>query len=169
MPAAVCLLQCACFAIDDQPTCGSELIVEHCIALTKPCLYNCTLTVLVHCHPLGVLSWPSDVHQISSRLLQLANGIHSCCMCWQGSTTGYIRFVTPEQAAAGLARADDGKLSICECSAVVKLLEGQEEEEYFKKVRASSHFGSHQCESRSERISASRQPLIPLYVTVAPA
>jgi len=165
----VCLLQCACFAIDDQPTCGSELIVEHCIALTKPCLYNCTLTVLVHCHPLGVLSWPSDVHQISSRLLQLANGIHSCCMCWQGSTTGYIRFVTPEQAAAGLARADDGKLSICECSAVVKLLEGQEEEEYFKKVRASSHFGSHQCESRSERISASRQPLIPLYVTVAPA
>jgi hypothetical protein len=46
-----------------------------------------------------------------------------------------------------LAKADDGKLSICECSAVVKLLEGQEEEEYFKKVKASSHFDSHHSEN----------------------
>ncbi|DBA75921.1 TPA: hypothetical protein ACH3X2_008982 [Trebouxia sp. C0005] len=56
------------------------------------------------------------------------------CEYKPGATTGYIRFVTPEQATAGLAKADDGKLSICECSAVVKLLEGQEEEEYFKKA-----------------------------------
>ncbi|DBA95894.1 TPA: hypothetical protein ACH3X1_001428 [Trebouxia sp. C0004] len=56
------------------------------------------------------------------------------CEYRPGATTGYIRFVTPEQATAGLAKADDGKLSICECSAVVKLLEGQEEEEYFKKA-----------------------------------
>ncbi len=134
--------------------------MEHCTALIKACLNNqkCTLTLLVHCHLLGVSPWSSHVHQISSRLLQLTSGIHSSCTCWQGSTTGYIRFVTPEQATAGLARADDGKLSICECSAVVKLLEGQEEEEYFKKVKASSHFGSHQCESRIEGVSASRQP-----------
>ena len=114
-------------------------IVEHCTALIKPCLCNqtCTVTLLVHCHLLGVAPWPSDVHQISSRLLQLTCNIHSCCKCWQGATTGYIRFVTPEQATAGSAKADDGKLSICECSAVVKLLEGQEEEEYFKKVKAS--------------------------------
>ena len=138
--------------------------MEHCTALIKPCLYNqnCTLTLLVHCHLLGVQPWSSDVHQISSRLLQLASGLCSCCTCWQGATTGYIRFVTPEQATAGLARADDGKLSICVCSAVVKLLEGQEEEEYFKKVKASSHFGSHQCESRTEGISASRRPFIAL-------
>lgn len=56
------------------------------------------------------------------------------CEYKPGATTGYIRFVTPEQATTGLAKADDGKLSICECSAVVKLLEGQEEEEYFKKA-----------------------------------
>ncbi len=138
--------------------------MKHCTALIKTCLYNqtCTVTLLVHCHLLGVPPWPSVVHQISSWLLQLARGIHSCCTCWQGSTTGYIRFITPEQATAGLALADDGKLSICECSAVVKLLEGQEEEEYFKKVKASSHFGSHQCESRSEGISVSRQPFIAL-------
>ena len=124
-------------------------IVEHCTAQIKPCLCNqtCTVTLLVHCHLLGVAPWPSDVHQISSRLLQLTCNIHSCCKCWQGATTGYIRFVTPEQATAGLAKADDGKLSICECSAVVKLLEGQEEEEYFKKVKASSHFDSHHSEN----------------------
>ena len=61
-----------------------------------------------------------------------------------------------------MAKADDGKLSICECSAVVKLLEGQEEEEYFKKVKASSHVGCHQCDSRIEGVSASRQPFIAL-------
>ena len=56
----------------------------------------------------------------------------------QGGTTGYVRFETPEQATISLKSANDGKLVICGCSATVKMLEGQEEEDYFKKVSSAS-------------------------------
>lgn len=52
----------------------------------------------------------------------------------QGSTTGYIRFETPEQAKVALDNTDDGKVVICDCAAFVKFLEGEEELDFFKKV-----------------------------------
>ena len=52
----------------------------------------------------------------------------------QGSTTGYIRFDTPEQAKIALDNTEDGKIVICDCAAFVKILEGEEEHEFFEKV-----------------------------------
>lgn len=57
--------------------------------------------------------------------------------CMQGSTTGYIRFETPEQAKLALDNTDDGKIVICDCPASVKFLEGEEERDFFAKVRRS--------------------------------
>ena len=54
--------------------------------------------------------------------------------CMQGSTTGHIRFDTPEQAKIALDNTDDGKVVICDCPAFVKLLEGTEEHEFFERV-----------------------------------
>ena len=63
-------------------------------------------------------------------LLPLAN----FSKCMQGSTTGYVRFETPEQAKLALDSSDDGKVVICDCAAFVKFLEGEEELDFFKKV-----------------------------------
>ena len=52
----------------------------------------------------------------------------------QGSTTGYVRFETPEQAKLALDSSDDGKVVVCDCAAFVKFLEGEEELDFFKKV-----------------------------------
>lgn len=52
----------------------------------------------------------------------------------QGSTTGYIRFDTPEQTKIALDNTEDGKVVICDRPAFVKILEGGEEHEYFEKV-----------------------------------
>ena len=54
--------------------------------------------------------------------------------CVQQSTTGYIRFDTPEQAKIALDNTDDGKIVVCDCAAFVKVLEGEEELEFFTKV-----------------------------------
>ncbi len=48
-----------------------------------------------------------------------------------------MRFQTPEQARAALDKTGNGKLPVCECTATVQLLEGEGEEQYFKKVRQS--------------------------------
>lgn len=56
----------------------------------------------------------------------------------QGSTTGYIRFDTPEQAKISRDGTDDGKIVICDCAATVRLLEGQEEQDFFRQVGATS-------------------------------
>ena len=45
-----------------------------------------------------------------------------------------MRFNEPEQAAAALDKTENGKMEICECDATLKLLEGQEEEDYFREV-----------------------------------
>lgn len=58
----------------------------------------------------------------------------SATNCVQGSTTGYIRFETQEQANIALDNTDDGKVVICDCAAFVKFLEGEEELDFFKKV-----------------------------------
>ena len=52
----------------------------------------------------------------------------------QGAITGYIRFDTPEQARIALENTEDGKIVICDCAAIVKILEGEEEQEFFEKV-----------------------------------
>lgn len=52
----------------------------------------------------------------------------------QGDTTAFVRFSSPEQAAAALGRADEGKLHVCGCAAAVKMLQGEEEKQFFKKV-----------------------------------
>ncbi len=51
-----------------------------------------------------------------------------------GATIGYARFASPEAALAALAEAEEGKRLIAGYSAAVKLLEGDEESEYMKKV-----------------------------------
>ncbi|KAL3153757.1 hypothetical protein ABBQ32_013347 [Trebouxia sp. C0010 RCD-2024] len=56
------------------------------------------------------------------------------CEYRRGSTTGYIRFETQEQANIALDNTDDGKVVICDCAAFVKFLEGEEELDFFKKV-----------------------------------
>ena len=52
----------------------------------------------------------------------------------QGDTTAFVRFSSPDQAAAALGRADEGKLHVCGCAAAVKMLQGEEEKQFFKKV-----------------------------------
>jgi len=51
-----------------------------------------------------------------------------------GTTLGHARFATPEAALAALAEAEEGKRLIAGYSAEVKLLEGEAETEYMKKV-----------------------------------
>lgn len=51
-----------------------------------------------------------------------------------GTTLGHARFATPEAALAALAEAEDGKRLIAGYSAAVKLLQGEEEGDYMKKV-----------------------------------
>lgn len=51
-----------------------------------------------------------------------------------GTTLGHARFATPEAALAALAEAEEGKRLIAGYSAAVKLLQGEEESDYMKKV-----------------------------------
>lgn len=61
--------------------------------------------------------------------------LSSCCTGeMQGSTFGYVRFETPEQAQIAWDNTDDGKIVICDCAAFVKILKGEEEREHFEKV-----------------------------------
>ena len=63
----------------------------------------------------------------------------------QGSTFGYIRFETPEQAKIALDNTEDGKTAICDCAAFVRILEGEEEREYFEKVSQTCNALAARC------------------------
>ena len=65
----------------------------------------------------------------------------------QGSTTGFVRFRSADEAVAAVNKTDDGKLALCDCTATVKRLEGQDEQEFFQKVHLthSVYFASYGC------------------------
>jgi len=50
----------------------------------------------------------------------------------KGDEKGYVRFVSPEAAKEVLDKLEDGKMKIQEKELTVRLLEGEEEEEYLK-------------------------------------